>query len=281
MKPTATLTQTLELAPSELFVADIKKMTAYYHGIVGLPLLETSAKSVTLGHDQTSVITLSSQPNLAYASPRNAGLFHNAVVFQSRGDLAQAAGNTIMKMPETFSGTGDHLVSEAFYFTDPEGNGLELYFDRPRDTWQWQEGHIKMDTLYIDPIAYVYKNASESTGSHIKLGHVHLKVGNIPEAQKFYVGLLGFDITALVPGALFISIGGYHHHLALNTWLSEGAGIRQPSLGFSEVTISLETNDDINRLATRLQAANHKFSLTNSRLTVSDPWGNILIFKAS
>ncbi len=275
------LTQSLELAPSELFVADIQNMTEYYHEIVGLPILETSKTSVILGHDQTSVITLTSKPNLAFASPRNAGLFHNAIVFGSRGDLAQAAGNTLLKTPETFSGTGDHLVSEAFYFTDPENNGLELYFDRPRDTWQWQDGQIKMDTLYIDPVDYVYKNASDTTNSTIQLGHVHLKVGDIPRAQRFYVELLGFDITALVPGALFVSIGGYHHHLALNTWLSEGAGSRRPALGFSEVTITLERSDDINRLAARLEKNNYRFRLTNRALSVNDPWGNRLLFTSN
>lgn len=278
MKTAGALSQSLHLSPSELFVADLQSMTYYYRDIVGLSVLETTKNTVTLGYGQTSAIKLSSKPKLAYASPRSAGLFHNAIVFETRGDLAQAAGNTILQAPHDFVGTGDHLVSEAFYFNDLEGNGLELYFDRPADTWEWQNGHVKMDTLYIDPSAYINKHATNKTNTGKKLGHVHLKVGDIANARNFYVNLLGFDITATIPGALFVSIGGYHHHLALNTWISAGAGLRTPTLGFSEVSISLDGNDDLNRLAVRLDEVGYIFTLTGDRLRVNDPWGNTLAF---
>ncbi|RYF27332.1 MAG: hypothetical protein EOO17_06255 [Chloroflexi bacterium] len=158
-------------------------------------------------------------------------------------------------VPQTFTGTGDHLVSEAFYFNDPEGNGLELYYDRPQTSWQWQDGQIKMDTLYIDPVHYINTHASEKSGAQRKLGHVHLKIGDIQSAEEFYVKMLGFDVTARVPGALFISVGGYHHHIGLNTWISKGAAKRTPTLGLSEVTITLDTSHDVNKLAVRIEAA--------------------------
>lgn len=276
-----TLSDALSLAPSELFVADLKKMTDYYHKSVGLSVLASTKNSRILGHDETSVIKLVEKPKLAHASPREAGLFHNAVVFSTRGDLARAAGDTITHHPQTFSGTGDHLVSEAFYFNDPEGNGLELYYDRPRETWTWENGQVKMDTLYIDPIQFISKNASDIGDASKSLGHVHLKVGNIPQARQFYVDMLGFDITALVPGALFISIGGYHHHIALNTWMSEGASIRSQALGLGEVTISLDTEDDVSRLAVRLEQRQYPFTYVGSHLAVKDPWGNSLLFTVS
>lgn len=280
MNTTDTLTTSLQLTPSELYVSDLQQMVKYYRDVVGLSVLESSSKSAVLGYRQIGVIKLVSKPELAYASPRSAGLFHNAIVFDSRGDLAQAAGNTILHAPQNFVGTGDHLVSEAFYFNDPEGNGLELYFDRPQETWEWHNGRIKMDTLYIDPSEYINRNASDKTNSDKKLGHVHLKVGDVNEARRFYVDMLGFNITATVPGALFISIGGYHHHLALNTWMSEGAGVRQQTLGLSEISILLDSNSDINRLAVRLEENSYPFSYISDLLHVNDPWGNSLIFSA-
>lgn len=278
MENTHILTTSLKLSPSELYVSDLSEMTRYYRDVVGLSVLESTHDTTTLGHHNTSVIKLIAKPKLAYASPRSAGLFHNAIVFDSRGDLARSAGNTISQAPQHFVGTGDHLVSEAFYFNDPEGNGLELYFDRPQDTWQWQNGRIKMDTLYIDPLEYIDKNASGTPGTHKRLGHVHLKVGDITEARKFYVSVLRFNITATVPGALFVSIGGYHHHLALNTWLSEGAGPRKRTLGLSEISLALDNSKDIDRLAVRLEAAKYPFVLSGDMLRVSDPWGNVLQF---
>lgn len=278
MSITNTLTNSLHLAPSELYVADLRRMTQYYRDIIGLSILEEADESVILGYDQTIVIKLVSRPNLAFAPPRSAGLFHNAIVFGSRGDLAQTAGNTILYSPQNFVGTGDHLVSEAFYFNDPENNGLELYFDRPQETWQWQNGRIKMDTLYIDPSEYINKNASDASDSDRKLGHVHLKVGDISSARTFYIDLLGFNITATVPGALFVSIGDYHHHLALNTWMSEGVGERLSTLGLSEISISLQNNDDVSRLAVRLENHHYPFAYQNGEIRVNDPWGNALLF---
>lgn len=274
------LTKSLKLAPSELFVADLQSMTAYYKDIVGLSVIESTKNSVTLGQNQSQVIKLVSKPKLAFAPQHSAGLFHNAVVFDSRGDLAQSAGNVIVQNPQGFIGTGDHLVSEAFYFNDPEGNGLELYFDRPRETWEWRDGHVKMDTLYIDPLKYINKHASDKSDSDVKLGHVHLKVGDITNARLFYVNILGFNITAAVPGALFVSIGGYHHHLALNTWMSQGVGRRAKTLGLSEVSISLAGNDDISQLAARLEENSYLFTYLSGVIRVNDPWGNALLFTA-
>lgn len=255
-------------------------MTDFYHNLVGLDVIESSKHTTLLGHNNVGAIELISTPKLAHANPRDAGLFHNAVLFESRGALSRAAGNVIMQAPGLFTGTGDHLVSEAFYFDDPEGNGLELYFDRPENTWTWKDGQIAMDTLYIDPANYIQNNASERGSEGTKLGHVHLRVGNIAQAKEFYINLLGFDITANLPGALFVSVAGYHHHIALNTWLSEGAGKRQPTLGLSQVSITLQSQNDVSQLTTRLEAAATSFNLTPDGLVVLDPWNNELRFTA-
>ena len=269
----------LKLAPSELAVADLNAMMRYYRDIVGLSVLESGKDYVVLGQGQIEVIKLVSRPSLAHASPREAGLFHNAIVFDSQAELSRSAGSTIMQAPQTFSGTADHLVSEAFYFNDPEGNGLELYYDRPAEDWTWLNGRVQMDTLYIDPLFYIEKYANDQFISSKRLGHVHLRVGDISKARQFYVDTLGFDITATMPGALFVSVGGYHHHLALNTWMSEGAGLRSKSLGLSEFSLQLKDRDDLNKLANTLTARQYLFKEVGDRLHVSDPWGNKLIFQ--
>ena len=277
---TSLLTDSLTIAPSTLAVADLASMTQFYHRHVGLDILEQSTSRALLGKDHTAIIELIAQPKLAYASPHAAGLFHNAILFSSRGDLSRTVGDIITQVPQLYSGTGDHLVSEAFYFNDPEGNGLELYFDRPRETWTWENGQVKMDTLYIDPVGYVRSYASEHSTDDKKIGHVHLKVGDILRARKFYIDMLGFDITADIGSALFISIGGYHHHIGLNTWLSQGAPKRDETLGLSAVEISLSSDDNVSRLASRLEANAYPFVHEHGHVRVSDPWGNLLIFTA-
>jgi catechol 2,3-dioxygenase len=256
-------------------------MSQFYRDKVGLATLETSDDRVLLGHDQTGVIELVEKKKLLYANPRSAGLFHNAILFSSQGTLSRAVGELLTSSPQLYSGTGDHLVSEAFYFNDPEGNGVELYFDRPSYTWQWKDGQIVMDTLYIDPLNYINQHASEKAAADKKLGHIHLRIGNIEQARHFYVTLLGFNITADIGSALFISIAGYHHHIGLNTWISEGAGMRTPTLGLSDVTITLSNSTDVSSLAIRLENASYPFSFMHGRVHVSDPWGNSLIFTSN
>lgn len=277
----ATLSDSLQIAPSQLYVRDLSTMSQFYRDKVGLETLETSDDKILLGHDQTGVIELVEKKKLLYADPRSAGLFHNAILFSSQGTLSRAVGELLTSSPQLYSGTGDHVVSEAFYFNDPEGNGVELYFDRPSDTWQWKDGQIVMDTLYIDPLNYINQHASEKATTDKKLGHIHLRIGNIEQARHFYIALLGFNITADIGSALFISIAGYHHHIGLNTWMSEGTGLRMPTLGLSDVTITLSNSTDVSSLAIRLENAGYPFSYIHGNVHVSDPWGNSLIFTSN
>lgn len=277
---TSLLTSSLSIAPSSLAVADLPRMTAFYHEQVGLDIMEQSAARVLLGRGHIPIIELIAQPKLAYAAPHSAGLFHNAVLFSSRGDLARTVGGIIAETPQLYSGTGDHLVSEAFYFNDPEGNGLELYYDRPAGTWQWENGQVKMATLYIDPLGYIQSYASERSTNDKKIGHIHLKVGDIGQTKQFYVTTLGFDITADLGSALFVSVAGYHHHIGLNTWMSLGAPQRGDSLGLASVEIELHRDTDVAELATRLEDQSLPFTYSAGVLRVCDPWNNILVFHA-
>ena len=146
-------------------------------------------------------------------------------------------------------------MSKAFYFTDPEGNGVELYWDRDRTQWSWTHGQIEMSTLYLDPNRFLAENLTERAreaavpaGAHV--GHVHLSIGDVAAAKEFYVDRLGFETTArLGDSALFVSSGGYHHHMAMNTWNSRGAGRRRYTLGLGEVEIRLPSADDLGALS--------------------------------
>ena len=237
-----------------LLVADLDAMTAYYRDAVALSVIGQTADTVTLGRVATPIIILSHAPGLVHASPRDAGLFHTAILFDSEAALAAAVYSVATKAPGTFTGSSDHLVSKAFYFTDPEGNGVELYWDRDRGQWSWTHGQIEMNTLFLDPNAFLQQNLTPEAiecpnlGDAV-VGHVHLSVGDIPSAREFYVDRLGFEQTTLFGSqALFVSAGGYHHHMAMNTWNSAGAGRRARTLGLGQVDIVLPTSDDLGAL---------------------------------
>ena len=272
------LANSLQIKPSQLYVKDLRKVSAYYRDIVGLDALQSTNSHIVLGYDQTPILELISKPEFTNASIKSAGLFHNAIVFSSRAALSQAVLNILQKASWSYEGSADHLVSEAFYFHDTENNGLELYFDRPREQWQWSGGSIKMDTLYLDPETYILKNIQTATTSAKELGHVHLRVGDVATARQFYVEQLGFDATLDVGSALFVSVGGYHHHMAMNTWLSQGADKRDPSLGLAEIKLILPNDGSIDHLANRLSINNLSHIQKNNQIYVNDPWNNQLVF---
>ncbi|MDR5698737.1 VOC family protein [Agromyces aerolatus] len=269
-----------------LRVADLDAMIAYYRDGVTLELLSHDGPVAVLGRGATPVVILQHSPELRHASPRDAGLFHTAVLFDSRESLATAIFSVASRYPGTFTGSADHLVSEAFYFTDPEGNGVELYFDRDRSTWSWVHGQVEMGTVFLDPNGYLREHLTEAgqaaAGGGAGLGdavvgHVHLSVGDIPSAREFYVNRLGFETTATFgPSALFVSAGGYHHHMAMNTWNSAGAGKRQLALGLGKVEIVVPTADDLGELGERMSRYGVAARDDGRTLAFDDPWANLV-----
>jgi catechol 2,3-dioxygenase len=184
------------------------------------------------------------------------------------------------------SGASDHLVSEALYLSDPEGNGIELYRDRPREEWPVRDGRLQMDTLPLDldgvlgELRRVDSGAPMAPGTRI--GHVHLNVSDLAAAEEFYVGLLGFEVTVRgYPGALFVSAGGYHHHLGLNTWAGEGA--RRPpsgSRGLRRFEIVLPDEWALEDLERRITGRGGTYRRDEDVLYVTDPSGNELVLWA-
>lgn len=270
------------MGPVTLAVADLDAEVRYYRDGVALQVLAQTADTVTLGRGTTPVIVLQHSPALRHASPREAGLFHTAILFDTEEALAAAVYSVARHYPGTFTGSSDHLVSKAFYFTDPEGNGVELYWDRDRSQWSWAHGTIEMSTLALDPNAFLAENLTESAATDpvvggARVGHVHLQVGDIRSAREFYVQRLGFDETATYgPSALFVSAGGYHHHMAMNTWNSAGAGRRAPGLGLARVDIQVPTSDDLDALTERMRHYGVETRDDGRAVSFEDPWANLV-----
>jgi catechol 2,3-dioxygenase len=270
-----------------LLVADLDAMTAYYRDAVTLQVLSESSATVTLGRGTTPVIILESAPALKHASPRDAGLFHTAILFDTERALAAAVYSVAKRHPGSFTGSSDHLVSKAFYFDDPEGNGVELYWDRARSEWSWTHGQLEMGTLFLDPNLFLQQNLTDEVienpvdGSAV-VGHVHLAVGDTATAREFYVDRLGFEETIEIPGqAVFVSAGKYHHHMAMNVWNSRGAGRRARTLGLGQVDIIVPGADDIGSLTERMSHYGIETRFDGQTVAFDDPWSNLIRVSAS
>jgi catechol 2,3-dioxygenase len=206
-----------------LRVADLDRVRSYYEDTIGLRALSGAA----LGVDGTPLIELIGDPEAPPAPPRRTGLFHLALLVPDRPSLA-AAVRRVLASGERFTGASDHFVSEALYLRDPEGNGIEIYRDRPRSEWEYEpSGELRMGTAALDVESVMTElPAGDDRGmpDGTIMGHVHLHVADLGAAEAFYAGQLGLDVTVRgYPGALFLSHDGYHHHIGLNTWQGEGA----------------------------------------------------------
>ncbi|WP_229384863.1 VOC family protein [Microbacterium allomyrinae] len=266
-----------------LLVGDLDRMTAFYRDVVTLTVLSAEGDTVTLGRAGRPIVVLRHDPALRHATAGSAGLFHTAILFETQEALAAALYSVARHAPGTFTGSADHLVSQAFYLTDPEGNGIELYWDRTRTEWSWTHGQIEMATLSLDPNEFLRDHLTEraetgeTTQDAASVGHVHLSVGDVATARAFYVDALGFDETAsLGSQAVFVSAGGYHHHMAMNVWNSRGAGPRMPALGLGRVDLSLTDSDALGALSERLRDRGFPVRDDGRTLSFDDPWANLL-----
>ncbi|MBM7503328.1 VOC family protein [Agromyces aurantiacus] len=266
-----------------LRVGDLEGMSAYYSNAFAMEPLEEQSRGPevhrVLGRGTTPLVRLIHTPGLPGVDPRQSGLFHTAFLFDDKASLAATVLRAAQDPRSRFVGSSDHLVSEAFYFTDPEGNGVELYTDRDRSTWIHDGEQIRMATIHLDPNEYLRQHLTQAAvdaGPALvgRVGHVHLQVGDLAAASAFYVDALGFETTqAGYPGAVFASAGGYHHHVAMNTWNSRGSGPRAASLGLGDVSVTVPGRDDLDALTTRLRARDLQYADTGRAVTVADPWG--------
>jgi catechol 2,3-dioxygenase len=265
------------IGPVTLRVGDLDRSLAFYEGVLGMQRLG-SAGVVTLLGTADRVPLLRLLPVVgARPMPRSAsGLYHFAILVPTRPDLGRALRRLAEAGVEI--GQADHLVSEALYLSDPDQNGIEIYRDRPRDQWRWANGRVQMavDPLNLREIlAEGDRDPRPPAGlpAGTTMGHLHLQVSDTGQAASFYSGILGFDITAQMPGAVFASAGGYHHHLGLNSWSSRG-GAPAPanSAGIESYVIQVPSAAERDRLGAQLSAAGQSISQAAGVLSVRDPW---------
>ena len=209
-----------------LRVAALDRARSYYAHVIGLRQLDGS-----LGAD-APLVELIGDPEAPPAPPGTTGLFHLALLVPDRPSLARAV-QRVISAGERFVGASDHFVSEALYLRDPEGNGIEIYRDRPRSEWEHEpSGELRMGTVPLDVDAVMAElpgGPDPGMPDRTVVGHVHLHVADLAAAEAFYAGDLGLDVTVRsYPGALFLSRCGYHHHIGLNTWQGEGAPAPPP-----------------------------------------------------
>ena len=269
-----------------LTVADLEGMRDFYRDAIGLAELAGDHDLVRLGADSQSIVELVGDSDAPPRPRGTSGLFHLAILVPTRADLARAL-QRVAEAGWRLSGASDHLVSEALYLSDPEGNGIELYRDRPRDQWPVRDGVLQMDTLPLDLNGLLdelrREEASAGMPAGTRIGHVHLNVGDLTAAEAFYSGALGFDVTVRgYPGALFVSAGGYHHHLGLNTWAGEGAPPPpEGSRGLRQFEIRLPGTKQLTAEEDRLREAGFEPARDDNRVGITDPSGNLVVLSNS
>jgi len=230
----------------DLRVKDLEKSLNFYSYLLGFKEINKTDKEAILsaGRKEPYTLRLVEDKNAKFAHRDNTGLYHIAILLPSRKELARVFLRLFNKEVK-FHGFSDHLVSEAIYLADPDENGIELYIDKPKELWQWNKGEVEMASLPLD-LNVITKELDDKdvwNGIHpdTKIGHIHLKASSIAKAEHFYSGIVGFNVTtASYPGALFMSAGGYHHHIGANVWHSRnGTPPPENSLGLISFTIKV------------------------------------------
>jgi catechol 2,3-dioxygenase len=281
--PAAATRAPIHIGAVGMVVRDLDRLTAYYRDVLGLAVQERSSQKVILGAGGVALLELVHRADALPDDPREAGLYHTAFLMPTRADLARwilhASKNRV-----PIAGAADHDVSEAIYLDDPEGNGVEVYSDRPREQWR-RDGQLifqKTDPLdidaivgEIDPATATYAGAPDG----LRIGHIHLRVGDVAKAEAFYSGALGLDLTRRRGGAAFLSSGGYHHHVAVNVWHSDGAGLRNDKrAGLDWFAVEINDQSTLDGARRRLDAAGVTTEAIAGGFAASDPWGTSIRF---
>jgi catechol 2,3-dioxygenase len=269
------------MGPVRLAVADPDRAQSFYERAIGLRPLERRDDAVRLGPEGGApLVELVAEPDAAPRPTGTTGLFHQALLFPTRADLARAL-ERVIDAGWRLTGASDHLVSEALYLDDPEGNGIELYRDRPREEWRYTGGELAIATLPLDVQDLVREldgegRADGGAPAGTRVGHVHLNVADIDASEAFYSGALGFDVTVRgYPGALFVSAGGYHHHVGMNTWAGEGAPPPPPDTrGLRRFEVELPSAGDVEAAADRLEQVGAAPVAEDGGVVAVDPSGN-------
>ncbi len=268
----------------QLRVADLNNSLAFYQGLLGFRLRNQTNNTAYLSAsgDSAAQVVLVSNPAIVPKEPHSTGLYHVAIRVPERLVLGKLLNRLIENRWPIYGGA-DHLVSEALYFADQDGNGIEVYVDKPKETWPMKNGSVEMASEplnFRELLNEAREEGSPWTGIHpgTDIGHIHLQVSDLRQSERFYHEILGFEVTQRnYPGALFLSAGGYHHHVGLNVWNSRGT---QPSstdhAGLIAFELCLPNEETRQALLARLQEANLQLMASSTgdhpnQIMVADP----------
>lgn len=280
------------IADVHLQVSNLTRSLNFYANLLGFREMKRDNATAFLSAtgQPPYQIRLTERPDARPKPPRTTGLYHVAIRLPNRRELARVF-QCLLSHNWSFHGFSDHKVSEALYLADPDGNGLELYADRPRDEWTWRNGQVGMTTERLDTDNLLREIAGDQTpwrGIHPQadIGHVHLQVSDLTRTEAFYHDLLGFDVTQRnYPGALFLSAGGYHHHIGLNIWAGHGAPPPPPdAVGLLSFTLDIPDGETKHILQTRIRASkvfqeDRQHDPSTVGLLIRDPDRNGIVVK--
>jgi catechol 2,3-dioxygenase len=279
----APLPATLRLGPVHLTVSDLDGAIAFYERSLGLQLHGRGGATAALGAGGEDLVVLVEEPGAA-GGGRHAGLYHFALLFDGREELARA----VVRLAETrtrIEGASDHGVSEAIYLRDPDDNGIELYADRPREAWPQPRTpgeRVEMYTIALDMKSLLATVAGEPlqerAGAGLRMGHLHLHVADIARGLGFYRDVLGFEVMVNLGSAAFVSAGGYHHHLGFNVWLGTDVKPRPAgAAGLRHWVVVLERPEEVDAVRERVRAAGLALEEREGGFLVRDPWETAVI----
>jgi len=267
-----------------LKLRDLEAGAAFYENILGLRRISAEAGRVVLGTTKAALLELIAAPEAAARNPRDAGLFHTAFLLPSRASLGAWLAFARVKGVDV-QGASDHVVSEAIYLADPEGNGIEVYADTPPSAWHDASGKLLMTTQALDADGVLgagQDGAWQGFPEDGLIGHIHLQVGDTAASERFYGNVLGFDLTKRLPKASFFGADGYHHQLACNTWNSQGAGTRPlNATGLDGFDLLLRRPEDQAAILERAAQAGLVAEQQGDRAVLHDPWGNSITLRAA
>lgn len=256
-------------------VGNLDRSVDFYKSVIGLQLLEKEDRKAVMGAGSVPLLVLEEPLNVIPKQGRTAGLYHFAILLPTRVDL----GKTLRHLLEIGYplGAADHLVSEALYLDDPDGNGIEIYTDRPSAEWKWENKEVEMATKQLSAeslLAEAGNEKWEGIPEGTIMGHIHLHVADLKEAKRFYGEGLGFDLVSRYPQALFMSTGGYHHHLGLNTWNGVGAPpAKENSVGLKQFSLIFAGEQEREEAVKRLKEMGADVT---DEYKVKDPSGNLI-----
>ncbi|HEY3081552.1 MAG TPA: VOC family protein [Chloroflexota bacterium] len=281
--PLASIDPETRIGAVALSVADLRRSLGFYTDALGFDVLRQTEGEAVLGVGATPLLLLTEQPGaLPWMVDAMTGLYHFAILLPTRADLGRWLRHFVSRNYPP-PGQGDHVVSEALYLRDPDGHGIEVYADRPRESWRWVEGQVQMGGGPVD-VRGLFAEAERAgrpwsgLPAGTTIGHVHLQVGDVAEAEAFYQGVLGFDVVARMPTALFVSAGGYHHHLGLNTWHSKGAAPAPADTAtLRYFTLALPSDQARAAVLDRIGRAGLRPRESGGVVALEDPWHNTVV----